>query len=146
LFGLGIAWSAVRAFDGRSTPLSVVLAGGAFWLLACTWPPFLNLVPYLLPYRIMLQAAISAAYVFAAGWEFGRANAHALKSRHALAVACTVQGCVALLRGVYSAFFVHQTSMFDGKGSVLQGLLVAEPVLMLIVIGILAVGLVREEA
>jgi len=35
LFGLGIAWSAVRRFEGQAAPMWLVLAGGIVWLVAC---------------------------------------------------------------------------------------------------------------
>src|SRR3989442_8272045 len=46
LVGLGLAWSAVRVFEGREAPIAVVLAGGVLWLVACTWPPFYDVPAY----------------------------------------------------------------------------------------------------
>src|SRR5258707_12711616 len=39
LFGLGLVWSTVRLFEGKTAPIAVVLFGGVLWLTACTWPP-----------------------------------------------------------------------------------------------------------
>jgi diguanylate cyclase (GGDEF)-like protein len=132
----------VRTFEGRTAPIWAVLAGGVVWLLLCTWP----LLYDVLGYRIGLHAAIASAYAFGAGYEFSRGRGNALKARRALALALTFQGFFVLLRGAYAAFFDVPTSLFEGKGSLALGVLVAEPVLMIIVLAILAVGLVREEA
>jgi diguanylate cyclase (GGDEF)-like protein len=142
LFGLGLAWSTVRLFEGRTAPIAWVLIGGVLWLAACIWPLFYDV----LAYRIGLHAAISAAYSFAAGYEFSRAPRQPLNERRGLALACTFQGFFVLFRGVYTAFFDAPSSLFDGKGTWIQGVLIAEPMLMLIVIAMLAVALVREEA
>jgi diguanylate cyclase (GGDEF)-like protein len=142
LIGVGLAWSAVRLFEGRQAPTVVVLAGGVLWLVACAWPPFYDV----LAYRIGFQAAISAAYAFAAGYEFSRAGGKALRARRALALTCTFQGFFVLFRGGYTAFVDAPASLFEGKGSLVHGVLIAEPVLMLIVLAMLGVGLMREEA
>jgi len=142
LIGLGLAWSAVRVFEGREAPIAAVLAGGVLWLVACTWPPFYDV----LAYRIGFHAAISAAYAFASGYEFSRGRNDALRTRRALALACTFQGFFVLFRGAYTAFIDAPESLFTGKGSWVHGVLIAEPVLMLIVIAMLGVGLMREEA
>src|SRR3954454_1983824 len=63
LIGVGLAWSAVRLFEGRTAPVWAVLAGGVVWLLLCTWP----LLYDVLGYRIGLHAAIASAYAFGAG-------------------------------------------------------------------------------
>src|SRR5256885_2086060 len=60
LIGLGLAWSAVRLFEGRTAPTWAVLAGGLLWLSFCTWP----LLYDVLAYRIGFHAAIAAVYSF----------------------------------------------------------------------------------
>src|SRR4029079_18762123 len=37
-FGLGIAWSAARNFEGRPSPFAAIAAGAVVWLAACAVP------------------------------------------------------------------------------------------------------------
>jgi len=139
LIGLGLAWSAVRRFEGRAAPPWLVLAGGVVWLIACTFPVFYAS----LGQRMALSAAISAAYSFAGAYEFLRGRRDALSARRALAVACLGQGFFLVGRGVYVLFIDAPVNLFQANP--IQSLLMAEPVVMIVAIAVIGVGLVREE-
>jgi diguanylate cyclase (GGDEF)-like protein len=140
LFGLGLLWSAARRFEGRRAPAPLVLAGGAVWLVACTLPSFSTA----LAARMALASGIAAAYSLAGGYEFLRGRQEVLSARRALAVACFAQGTFLLGRGVYALFVEAPTNLFHATPT--QSLILAEPVVMIVVIAVLGVALVREEA
>lgn len=140
LIGLGLAWSALRRFEGQVAPAWLVLAGGVVWLIACTFPVFYAS----LGQRMALNAAISAAYSFAAAYELLRGRRDVLSARRALAVACLCHGFFVIGRGVYVLFIDAPANLF--QASPIQALLMAEPVVMIVAIAVLGVGLVREEA
>jgi diguanylate cyclase (GGDEF)-like protein len=140
LIGLGLAWSAVRRFEGQAAPLWLVLAGATVWLAACALPAFYAS----LGQRMALNAAISAAYSFAAAYEFLRGRRDVLSARRALAVACICHGLFVIGRGIYVLFIAAPANLF--QSSPIQALLMAEPVVMIVALAVLGVGLVREEA
>jgi diguanylate cyclase (GGDEF)-like protein len=140
MFGLGLLWSAARRFERRPAPPPLVLAGGAVWLVACTFPSF----GAALATRMALMSGIGAAYSLSAGYEFLRGRREVLTARRALAVACFAQGIFLLGRGAYALFVDAPTSLFHATP--MQSMLLAEPVVMIVVLAVLGVGLVREEA
>ena len=91
-----------------------------------------------------LVSGIAAAYSFSVGYELLRGRREVLSARRALAVACLTQGAFLVGRGMYALFVEPPTSLFHATA--IQSLLLAEPVVMIVVIAVLGVGLVREEA
>jgi diguanylate cyclase (GGDEF)-like protein len=140
LIGLGLAWSAVRRFEGQVAPLWLVFAGGVAWLVACTFPAFYAA----LGQRMALNAAVSAAYFFAAAYELLRGRQDVSGARRALALACLFHGLFVVGRGVYVLFIEAPANLFHAGP--IQALLTAEPVMMIVALAVLGVGLVREEA
>ena len=140
IFGFGLFWSAARRFERRPAPAPLVLAGVAVWLVACTFPSF----SIALAARMALVSGIAAAYSFSVGYELLRGRREVLSARRALAVACLTQGAFLVGRGMYALFVEPPTSLFHATA--IQSLLLAEPVVMIVVIAVLGVGLVREEA
>src|ERR1700730_6398679 len=139
LIGLGLAWSAVRRFEGQVAPTWLALAGGVVWLVACS-----SSAPYAsLGQRMALNAAVSAAYFFAAAYELLRGRQDVLSARRAFALACLCHGLFLVGRGVYVLFIEAPASLF--QASPIQALLMAEPVMMIVALAVLGVGLVREE-
>jgi diguanylate cyclase (GGDEF)-like protein len=118
----------------------LVLAGGAIWLLACTVPSFSTA----LGPRMALMSAISVVYCFAGAYEFLRGRQEVLSARRALAIALLVQGSFVAVRGLYALFIHAPIDLFQATAT--QSMLLAEPVVMIVVIAVLGVGLVREEA
>src|SRR5215470_15836681 len=63
----GMIWSAARIFHGRDVP-PAMLAGAVAWLIACTFPAFLDSSAQ----RIMLSSVIISAYAFLTATELWR--------------------------------------------------------------------------
>jgi diguanylate cyclase (GGDEF)-like protein len=139
LFGFGLLWSAVRRFEKRPAPAPVVLAGGSLWLIACMFPAFSGW----LAARMALASGISAAYFFAGGYQFLHGRQVVLGARRALAMTFLVQGAFLVGRGFYALFVQAPTDLFHP--TLIQSVLLAEPVVIIVVIAVLGVGLVREE-
>ena len=64
--GIGLIWSTIRVFEGRSAPVVGILAGTIAWLVASSIPAFFAIVEW----RIALLSSIASAYSLAAGFEF----------------------------------------------------------------------------
>src|SRR3954454_12044560 len=66
----GLMWAAARNFEGRRTPLPLILAGAGIVLVACQFQGFLDWPQG----RIGLTSLIVSAYLFLCASEFWRAR------------------------------------------------------------------------
>jgi diguanylate cyclase (GGDEF)-like protein len=139
VLGFAIAWSAVRLFDRRRTPLLLVFAGSAIWLAAGAIPSIHGTMAN----RIALVSLLTGIYSFACAFEFRRGRDEALSARNPLALLCFTHGLIVVFRAAY-ALVSHQASMFNGD--LVQSVLMAEPALMVVAATLLSIGLVRERA
>ena len=73
----GIIWTGVRSFEGRSTPVPLMLAGTLTWLVACEFEAFYSS----LVARTSLTSAIFVAYSVLSAVEFWRGREEKLTSR-----------------------------------------------------------------
>jgi len=72
----GIMWTGARSFEGRSTPVPLMLAGTLIWLVACQFPTFQDSPGAWGP----LMSAIIVAYSVLTAVEFWRGRDEALTS------------------------------------------------------------------
>jgi len=72
----GIMWTGARSFEGRSTPMPLMLAGTLIWLVACQFPAFQDSRGAWGP----LMSAIIVAYSVLTAVEFWRGRGEALTS------------------------------------------------------------------
>jgi diguanylate cyclase (GGDEF)-like protein len=73
----GMMWTGVRSFEGRSTPVPLMLAGTLTWLVACEFEAFYRS----LMARTALTSAIFVAYSVLSAVEFWRGRDEKLTSR-----------------------------------------------------------------
>src|SRR5215813_6394273 len=73
----GIMWTGARSFEGRSTPIPLMLAATLIWLVACQFPAFRNSPGAWGP----LMSAIIVAYSVLSAVEFWRGRDEALMWR-----------------------------------------------------------------
>lgn len=93
--GYGFCWQAARAFDGRSTQWTGLLAGAVIWSVACLIPAFRES----LSLRILLASTIVATYSFATAWELWRGRTE-LGSRLPGVILLGVHGAFFLIRAI----------------------------------------------
>jgi diguanylate cyclase (GGDEF)-like protein len=138
--GLGIAWSAARNFEGRRAPFAAIGAGAVVWLAGCAIP----LIHDVIGYRVALISLIGCAYALAAGIEFLRPSEEVLLARRPMGIICVLHAIVLAGRG---GFWLSGAAAPDIFGrDLVQGLLLAEPLVVMIALCILGVSLVRGRA
>jgi diguanylate cyclase (GGDEF)-like protein len=142
LFGLGIGWSAARRFEGRPTPPALIAAGAVVWLCACSFPLFHDE----LSYRAALMSGASALYSFACGYEFSRANAGqpGYGTQRWICRVFLFHGAVVTGRALFWLTPAAPASMFEAN--LVQGLLMVEPIIVVIGLALLFLALVRDRA
>ena len=138
--GLGSAWSAARYFEGRAAPILAIAAGAIVWGAACAFPDFHQSIEY----RVALISLIGFVYAAAAGVEFLRPNEEDLPARRPIALLCFFQAIVTGGRGLYWLSGNAAPDIFTRN--LVQGLLLAEPLVAVIALGILGVVLVRSRS
>jgi diguanylate cyclase (GGDEF)-like protein len=73
----GMVWTGARVFEGRVARLSLALAGGAIWLIACQFDDFRASEPA----RILLVTVVTATYTLLTAYEVWNARDRELISR-----------------------------------------------------------------
>jgi diguanylate cyclase (GGDEF)-like protein len=141
MLGFGLAWSAIRSFNGSRAPLWAVCGGAVLWLAACTVPAFIHNIGW----RIGFGSLLAAAYSFAIGFEFlAKSGGERLSARRPMAIILFLHAGLVTLRGV--AGFAAGTSALLFEGGIAQRIFTTEPVLLIITLTFFGVGLVRERS
>ena len=139
ILAFGLTWSAVRAFDGKTSSMAGILAGAILWLAACAIPAFYASFPN----RVALLSAIMAAYSLACAIELWKGRDDGLKTRMALAALLALHAGALLARGGYIYFVSRATNIYEiGE---IESFLMAEPMLVIIAAAILGLALIRER-
>jgi len=138
--GIGLVWSAIRAFEHRRAPLPAVFAGTVVWLVACAIPSFYAVVEW----RIALLSFIAAVYSLGAAFEFWRGRSEPLQARMPLVALCLVHSAFVLGRAFAALLVPFAGGPLDGNW--LQNLFMMEAPLFLIAGAFLGVSLVRERS
>jgi diguanylate cyclase (GGDEF)-like protein len=90
----GVMWTGVRSFEGRSTSVTMMLAGALIWLIACQFEAF-----YVAPKaRAALMSATIVAYSVMSAVEFWRGRDERLMSRGPIIVLLLTHALVFLIR------------------------------------------------
>jgi diguanylate cyclase (GGDEF)-like protein len=141
MLGFGLAWSAIRAFNGRSAPVWLVCGGAIAWLAACAIPAFSDNIGW----RIGFGSLLAAVYSLFIGVEFlAKSGSERLSGRRPMAVILFLHAGLVTMRGVVA--FAAGTSAVLFEGGVAQRIFTTEPVLLIITLTFFGVGLVRERS
>lgn len=73
----GLLWCGVRRFEGQTTPVRLILAGGVVWICACAVPAFYASMDA----RVILGSLIAGVYSTASALTLWRGRREALSSR-----------------------------------------------------------------
>jgi diguanylate cyclase (GGDEF)-like protein len=137
VFGVGLAWNAGRAFNGRPAPLWVPLAGPLLWFAACQFPGFYDVFSY----RVALAAAVSTLYGALAAAEFWRHDG--LRGRYPVAVVLAVHAAAISLRVPLALSEMNAAA--QAFRSAWFGPVALESIVFVQVIAVLVVSLTKER-
>jgi diguanylate cyclase (GGDEF)-like protein len=141
LIGYGAMACAARRFCNRPTSFSVLLTGGAIWLVCCRFPIFHDFAPA----RVFVFSALVASYSWTAAFILVRDRAEALPSRFPAAAWMTLHGLSYAAR-LPITFFAASVSEAEIINHPMFSLIALEAIVHVIALSFLQAGMEKERS